>query len=103
MTDGSITRVGPNVLVGSLEGAEDEGALHTWGISHILTVDIHQPRTSANVVRLTIEITDEESSDLLSHLDEAVQFIEDCCGDGGCVLVHCRSQLSSCAPLTSPC
>ena len=54
-----------------------------------------------------IEITDEETSDVLSHLDEAVQFIEgsvfhtlntnnikllsECLGEAsGGVLVHCR-------------
>ena len=106
----SVAHIGSNVFVGSLEGAEDLELLERLGVSNILTVDTHKPRVSANmtwwVVReaaasggsntlfylsFMIEITDEETSDLLSHLDEAVQFIEGCLVEGGGgVLVHCR-------------
>ena len=121
--DESVTHIASNVFVGSLEGAEDEELLERLGVSNILTVDTHKPRVSANMkwwvkrrynnllfisfyLSFMIEITDEETSDLLSHLDEAVQFIEgltlifhwiefinlsDCLGEaGGGVLVHCR-------------
>ena len=91
--DEGVTHIASNVFVGSLEGAEDDELLERLGVSNILTVDTHKPRVSANMkwwvkrrynnllfisfyLSFMIEITDEETSDLLSHLDEAVQFIE---------------------------
>ena len=92
----SVAHIVSNVFVGSLEGAEDGELLERLGVSNILTVDTLKARVSATMtwwvrwdsvsvskilstlfyLSFRIEITDEETSDLLSHLDEAVQFIE---------------------------
>ena len=45
----SVTHIGFNVFVGSLEGAEDGKLLERLGVSNILTVDTHKPRVSANM------------------------------------------------------
>ena len=112
--DESVAHIVSNVFIGSLAGAEDGELLERLGVTNIVTVDTHKPRVSATMtwwvrwdragwrieeiilstlfyLSFWIEITDEETSDLLSHLDEAVQFIEGCLGEGGGgVLVHCR-------------
>ncbi|KAG8747475.1 hypothetical protein FRC11_012317, partial [Ceratobasidium sp. 423] len=44
--------------------------------------------------RLVINLADDPNADLLSHLDECVQFVQSARQEGGMVVVHCLMGLS---------
>jgi protein-tyrosine phosphatase len=48
-----------------------------------------------------IEVTDEDSSHLLPHFDECVDFIQRAIADGGNILVHCLAGVSRSATIVA--
>ena len=109
----------PNLWVGSLSAVEDNESLQQHGVTHILTVAGRlQINTSLDVVpesnRLTIDVDDHPSENLLEHFREAIDFIQGSEIDGiapvsfpktndessssskgkRIVLVHCASGIS---------
>ncbi|KAF4513874.1 UNVERIFIED_CONTAM: hypothetical protein B566_EDAN017210 [Ephemera danica] len=69
----------------------DIETLELHGVSHILTVDsVPLPRSITQLSTVTnkfIQVTDNPREDLLTHFDDAVDFISKAMQDG-VVLVH---------------
>ena len=82
-----MNHIAGNVYLGCAEDVRD---CEQHGITHVLTIDISQPHYPDNTTYHQVSVTDEESSDLLSHIPGALHFIEEGLEDGGKVLVHCR-------------
>ena len=83
----AMDHISGNLYLGCAEDVRD---CDQHGVTHVLTVDISQPPYPNHVIHHQIAVTDEESSDILSHIPDALQFIESSLGEGGKVLVHCR-------------
>ena len=94
VTSDKMTRIEPNLYLGSIEAATDVILLGSNAISHIVSVDsVPLPRKiSAMLPRISfmhMQVSDLPDEDLLSHLGEAIAFIDLAISRGGAVLVHC--------------
>ena len=85
------------VWVGDLQ-ATSAAFLAALGVTHVLSLEVERPVLAPHIAHLFIPLTDEESSDLLSHLPAASAFLRRGLASGGRALVHCRHGVSrSCA------
>lgn len=90
-----ITPIRPGLYLSSLMAARNPNSLADLRITHILTIlDFPVSFSPWNGRRLVLRLTDGTDSDLLSRLDECVDFIESGIKGGGRVLVHCMQGLS---------
>lgn len=84
--------VDPGVFIGTAADLSDSRALAEAGITHILSVDSVDPGpllpVDSNYRKKWINILDEVTSDLLSHLDDCCLFIQEGLDGGGAALVH---------------
>lgn len=80
-------------LSGNRSSAMDPETLKSKKISHILTVDSsplpdHVSQLKSIKKRLYIKLIDVAKEDLLDHLIDCFEFIDEALEDGGNVLVH---------------
>lgn len=98
----SIDQIEPNLYLGSLAAAKDVNTLKKHCITHILTIDICPlPRKIVELKNLStkfINLSDQPKEDILSHFDEAVDYIAEGIKKGA-VLVHCYFGVSRSATL----
>jgi len=84
--------VDPGVYIGTAADLNDSLALAAASVTHILSVDSVDPRPmiAANGDFFTkwINILDEATADLLSHMDACYVFIDEAVKAGRAVLVH---------------
>jgi len=86
----------PGVFIGSVSSATDLNSLKKHQITHILTI-LHnaQPNRFPNdIVYHVIKAIDDESTNMLEYLEEALHFIDEARSKGGSVLVHCHAGMS---------
>ncbi|KIY65056.1 DSPc-domain-containing protein [Cylindrobasidium torrendii FP15055 ss-10] len=87
------------VWLGNLSTALSQKLLTELGITHIVSVCPEYPSTGDN--HLQIAVDDCEYSDILIHLPQACEFIENALSIGGKVLVHCVMGISRSATVVS--
>lgn len=84
--------VDPGLYIGSAADLNDAQALAAAAITHILSVDSMDSSpllsTSGDVSRKWINVLDEVTADLLSHMDDCFLFIQEAVHGGGAALVH---------------
>ncbi|XP_015179197.1 PREDICTED: dual specificity protein phosphatase 12-like isoform X1 [Polistes dominula] len=90
----SFDEVEPNLFLGNLTAATDVEWLKEINMTHILTVDsCPLPRKIQerlpNLIIKYIQITDMPSEDLLTHLEDSYEFINQALESKGRILVHC--------------
>ncbi|XP_069794216.1 dual specificity protein phosphatase 12 isoform X1 [Narcine bancroftii] len=77
-------------------------SLSECGISHVLTVDSQEPPPLGNVCSKFVQALDEPCTDLLSLMDECVDFVQEAHGAAGAaVLVHCHAGVSRSAAIVT--
>lgn len=86
-----IDCIEPGLFLGSLTAASNLTTLTNYNITHILTVDVEclpvHINEQSEFRTLFIQADDRPHADLLSHFEEANEFIEDGIKNGA-VLVH---------------
>ncbi|XP_003742487.1 dual specificity protein phosphatase 1B [Galendromus occidentalis] len=90
-----VNEIEEGLFLSSREVAENEEALTSIGITHILTVDtwplrLHLFTRPENFVSLYLRKNDDDNVDLLSHFEDCNEFIR----RGSNVLVHCHVGVS---------
>jgi len=85
-----IARVSEKLYIGDLQVALNPKLLQSFNITKVLSLDTVKPVLDDNMVQLFICVSDEMSSDILSELPAALDFLS---GDV-CALVHCRHGVS---------
>ena len=86
-----MQEIEPGLWLGSKKATQDHALMIEFGITHILSVGVesdYKPKETANhkVIR---DLPDDGRSNILVHLPEAVDFIQNALKNGGKVLVHC--------------
>lgn len=91
------------LYIGTAADLNDRQALVDAGVTHILSVDSVKPALTPDLGLCTkwINVLDEATSDLLSHLDECFSFVQEAVGGGGNVLVHCQAGRSRSATVVT--
>ena len=89
-----MTRIEKGLFLGSIEAATDVILLESNAITHIVSVDsVPLPRKISSMLPrisfMHMQVSDLPDEDLLSHLGEAVAFIDSAITRGGAVLIHC--------------
>lgn len=88
--DGIPSEVMPGLYIGSIGAALNKPYLLENGISHILTVADNLKNSFPDIFTYkSLEILDTIEFNILSILDEALEFIETALNSQGKVLVHC--------------
>ncbi|XP_062389403.1 dual specificity protein phosphatase 19a [Sardina pilchardus] len=88
----------PHLLLGSQDAAHDFGTLRKFKVTHILNVAYGVENAFPDLfVYKTLSILDLPDTDIISYLQECIQFIEQAKAERGVVLVHCNSGVSRCA------
>ena len=82
--------VEPGLLIGAAADLSDAAALAAAAVSHVLTVDSEDPALppGAGLRHKMINVLDEPTSDLLSHMDDSFLFLQEAVEGGGAALVH---------------
>ncbi|MEQ2174473.1 hypothetical protein GOODEAATRI_008309, partial [Goodea atripinnis] len=84
--------VDTGVYIGTAADLNDRQALDAASVTHVLSVDSVDPGlllpADGKHFRKWIDVLDEATSDLLSHMDACFVFIEEAVKGGGAVLVH---------------
>jgi len=84
--------VDPGLYVGTATDLDDGRALSDAAVSHILSVDSVDPAllvpADGGFRRKWVNVLDEPTSDLLSHMDNCFLFIREAVEEGGATLVH---------------
>jgi len=86
-----MSQVFKNLYIGGIEAAEVAVDL---GFSSVLTLDTVLPSSTPALKNHHICITDEEDTDILSHLPAALSFVQGSLEAGRKLLVHCRHGVS---------
>ncbi|XP_017277684.1 dual specificity protein phosphatase 12 [Kryptolebias marmoratus] len=86
--------VDSGVYIGTAADLNDRQLLVDASVTHILSVDSVDPGPllpdDRSFRRKWIDILDEPTSDLLSHMDACFTFIDEAVTGGGAALVHCQ-------------
>jgi len=95
-----ISEIVPGQLfLGSLEGAQNLGALRARGVTHVLNAvedaneapNFHEGSTDAHIEYMRCPLQDIPHCALLPHLPAAVSWMRDAIDAGGVVFAHCHS------------
>eukprot|EP00878_Enallax_costatus_P009919 GHUV01010356.1.p1 GENE.GHUV01010356.1~~GHUV01010356.1.p1 ORF type:complete len:259 (+),score=71.90 GHUV01010356.1:1009-1785(+) len=90
----------PGLFLSSCEAEQDLQTLRKNDITHILQVGSElSPSHPDSFTYLKIDVLDKPFVDIVSHLAEAVQFIDQAISAGSAVLVHCRAGVSRSATI----
>ncbi|XP_006816762.1 dual specificity protein phosphatase 12-like [Saccoglossus kowalevskii] len=76
------------LYIGGSADARNTEALHSAGITHVLSIELVKPQVSSDFVHKFVHLMDEEEYDLLSKFPECISFVKEGIKKGG-VLVHC--------------
>ncbi|XP_072220478.1 dual specificity protein phosphatase 12 isoform X2 [Leuresthes tenuis] len=97
--------VDPGVYIGTAADLSDSLALAAASVTHILSVDSVDPRpmipANGDFFRKWINILDEATADLLSHMDACYVFIDEAVKADGAALVHCQAGRSRSATIVT--
>ena len=88
-----IARLVGNLFISSYEAATNIDMLKSPSVTHVLSLDTVKPCLDSTLEQLFICVSDQPTSDILSLLPAALQFLGDSLQGGG-VLVHCRHGVS---------
>ncbi|KAK5859325.1 hypothetical protein PBY51_020888 [Eleginops maclovinus] len=95
--------VDPSLYIGTAADLNDSQGLAAAAVTHILSVDSVDPAplvpAGGNFHRKWVNVLDEVTSDLLSHMDDCFLFIQEAVDGGGAVLVHCQAGRSRSATI----
>ncbi|KAM9322051.1 dual specificity protein phosphatase 12 isoform 2-T2 [Pholidichthys leucotaenia] len=94
----------PGLYIGTAADLNDSRALADAAVTHILSVDSVDPGplpSDDGFLRKWVNVLDEATSDLLSYMDDCVQFIQDAVDGGGAALVHCQAGRSRSATIVT--
>lgn len=84
--------VDPGLYIGTAADLNDSQGLAAAAVTHILSVDSVDPApllpTDRELCTKWINVLDEATSDLLSHMDDCFLFIQEGVDGGGAALVH---------------
>jgi hypothetical protein len=87
-----------SIFIGSVVDSQSFEVLQMQGITHILNVayecDFYESVLKGNIVTKKIPLRDTAEQDLLSIIDEAYNFINECIQGGGKILIHCFAGVS---------
>lgn len=95
--------VSDGLYIGTAADLNDRQALSDAGVTHVLSVDSVNPQLppESELCAKWVNVIDEATSDLLSHLDECFLFIQTAMDEGGAVLVHCQAGRSRSATVVT--
>ncbi|XP_059200865.1 dual specificity protein phosphatase 12 [Centropristis striata] len=97
--------VDPGLLIGTAADLNDPQVLADAAVTHILSVDSVDPVALAPAVgdfrRKWVNVLDEPTSDLLSHMDDCFLFVQEAVEGGGAALVHCQAGRSRSATIVT--
>ncbi|KAF7222821.1 dual specificity protein phosphatase 12 [Nothobranchius furzeri] len=89
-----MLQVDSGVYIGSVDDLNDRQMLADASVSHILSLDSVDPGpmlpADGSFVTKWIDVLDDPTSDLLSHMDACFMFIDEAVKGGGAALVHCQ-------------
>ncbi|XP_019122282.1 dual specificity protein phosphatase 12 [Larimichthys crocea] len=95
--------VDPGLYIGTAADLNDSRALADAAVNHILSVDSVDPApllpADGGLHTKWINVLDEVTSDLLSHMDDCFLFIREAVEGGGAALVHCQAGRSRSATI----
>ncbi|KAK9537345.1 hypothetical protein VZT92_004972 [Zoarces viviparus] len=87
--------VKPYLLLGSQDAAHDFGTLKNHKVSHILNVAFGVENAFPDLfIYKTVSILDHPDADVLLHIQECCDFIQQARSEKGAVLVHCNAGVS---------
>lgn len=92
------------IFIGTAADLNDCQALAAAGVTHILSVDSTDPTpllAETSFHKKWVNVLDEVTSDLLSHLDDCIRFIKEAVDSGGTALVHCQAGRSRSATIVT--
>ncbi|KAF6292766.1 dual specificity phosphatase 12 [Rhinolophus ferrumequinum] len=90
-----MLQVRPGLYLGGAAAVAEPGRLQGAGITAVLTVDSEEPNLQLEGLRrLFVPVLDKPETDLLSHLDRCVAFVDQARAEGRAVLVHCHAGVS---------
>ncbi|XP_071399775.1 dual specificity protein phosphatase 12-like [Centroberyx affinis] len=99
--------VDPGLFIGTAADLNDSQGLADAGVTHVLSVDSVDPApllpATGGFSRKWINVSDEATSDLLSHMDDCFLFIQEALEGGGAALVHCQAGRSRSAAMVTAC
>uniref|UniRef100_A0A1A8F9P6 Dual specificity protein phosphatase 12 n=2 Tax=Nothobranchius korthausae TaxID=1143690 RepID=A0A1A8F9P6_9TELE len=100
-----MLQVDSGVYIGSVDDLNDRQMLADASVSHILSVDSVDPSpmlpADGSFVRKWIDVLDDPTADLLSHMDACFMFIDEAVKGGGAALVHCQMGRSRSATIVT--
>ncbi|XP_066542226.1 dual specificity protein phosphatase 19 isoform X2 [Hoplias malabaricus] len=93
--DLQVGYIRPYLLLGSQDAAHDFGTLRKYRITHVLNVAYGVENAFTDLlIYKTLSILDQPDTDIISHLLDCSQFIDQAKAEKGAVLVHCNSGVS---------
>ncbi|XP_061587345.1 dual specificity protein phosphatase 12 isoform X2 [Cololabis saira] len=100
-----MLQVDPGVYIGAAADLNDVQALSAASVSHVLSVDSVDPGpllpAGPGFSRKWVNVLDEATADLLSHLDACCAFLDQALDGGGAALVHCQAGRSRSATVVT--
>ncbi|XP_060940570.1 dual specificity protein phosphatase 12 [Limanda limanda] len=97
--------VDPGLYIGTAADLNDRQTLADAAVTHVLSVDSVDPTPQLpadGAFRLKwVNVLDEVTSDLLSHLDDCYLFIQEAVVGGRTVIVHCQAGRSRSATIVT--
>ncbi|XP_047198031.1 dual specificity protein phosphatase 12 [Hippoglossus stenolepis] len=97
--------VDPSLYIGTAADLNDRQALADAAVTHVLSVDSVDPTpqlpADGAFCMKWVNVLDEVTSDLLSHLDDCYLFIQEAVVGGGTVIVHCQAGRSRSATIVT--
>ncbi|XP_018533917.1 dual specificity protein phosphatase 12 [Lates calcarifer] len=97
--------VDPGLYIGTAADLNDRQVLADADVTHILSVDSVDPApllpADGGFRRKWVNVLDEVTSDLLSHMDECFLFIQEAVDGGRAAIVHCQAGRSRSATIVT--
>ncbi|XP_057712519.1 dual specificity protein phosphatase 12 [Corythoichthys intestinalis] len=97
--------VDSGVFIGTAADLNDSRGLAEAAITHIVSVDSVDPGPllpdDSGYCKKWINVLDEVTSDLLSHMDDCYLFIQEAVDGGGAALIHCQAGRSRSATIVT--
>ncbi|XP_023259828.1 dual specificity protein phosphatase 12 [Seriola lalandi dorsalis] len=97
--------VDPGLYIGTAADLNDRQALADAAVTHVLSVDSVDPAgllpADGGFHRKWVNVLDEVTSDLLSHMDDCFLFIREAVDGGRTAIVHCQAGRSRSATIVT--